>query len=465
MTQTNLPALPSLADLKTRVIRFAGRAPAPATTDDPDPELKLGWLVVFLFFGLFLGWSLLARLDAAAYAQGSIAVASHRQTVQHRDGGVVQAIHVREGQHVHAGDILIELAPNEVAANEGSLQSQAISLEAERSRLEAERSGLTRVTAPPEFATLTAAEKTQADQALKLQQSELATRLSALGSQKAVLRQREAELSQQITGYEQQIATTDEQSRSIEAELKGIKTLVDKGFASGSRIRALERTASGLAGSRADLAASVAKSRESIGEARMQAIGVETQHAEDVAKQLRDINSQLNDLMPKLINMKTQLSGASIRAPVSGQVVALTVFSTGGVITPGQKLLDIVPDFSPLVIEAQIKPEDAPDLYVGQETQVKFTALHDRNLPIVKGRLTRISADALSDERTGAKYYTAEVTVPAAALAGVRQLRGKSDTLRPGLPVQVLVPLRKRTAFQYLMEPLDQSLWRAFREH
>jgi HlyD family secretion protein len=459
--------LPTLTEMKHRLALAtgAGGGPNDIDSDDPGPELRLGWLVVFLFFGLFLGWALIARLDAAAYAAGDIAVAVHRQTVQHRDGGIVKAIHVKEGQHVDAGQVLIELAPNEVAASEGSLQSQAISLQAQRARLEVEREGRSQVPAPPEFAALTGPEKAQAADALKLQQSELATRLSALASQKAVLRQRQAELSQQIIGYQQQIKATDDQSRSIGAELNGTKTLADKGFASINRVRALERSASGLAATRADLAANIAKSNEAIGEARMQAISVDTQHAEEVAKDLRDINAQLNDLAPKLTSMKTQLSGTSIKAPVSGQVVALTVFTVGGVIAPGQKLLDIVPDNSPLVVEAKIKPDDASDLYVGQVTELKFPALHDRNAPIIHGRITRLSADALTDEKAGERFYTAEVTVPAAELANIRSERLKSDALRPGLPVQVLVPLRKRTAFQYLVEPLNQALWRSFREH
>jgi HlyD family secretion protein len=459
--------LPTLTEMKHRLALAtgAGGGPNDIDSDDPGGELRLGWLVVFLFFGLFLGWALIARLDAAAYASGDITVAVHRQTVQHRDGGIVKAIHVKEGQHVDAGQVLIELAPNEVAASEGSLQSQAISLQAQRARLEVEREGKSHVPAPPEFAALTGPEKAQAADALKLQQSELATRLSALASQKAVLRQRQAELSQQIIGYQLQIKATDDQSRSIGAELSGTKTLADKGFASINRVRALERSASGLAATRADLAANIAKSNEAIGEARMQAISVDTQHAEDVAKDLRDVNAQLNDLAPKLTSLKTQLSGTSIKAPVSGQVVGLTVFTVGGVIAPGQKLMDIVPDNSPLVVEAKVKPDDASDLYVGQQTELKFPALHDRNAPIIHGRITRLSADALTDEKAGERFYTAEVTVPAAELANIRSERLKSDALRPGLPVQVLVPLRKRTAFQYLVEPLNQALWRSFREH
>jgi HlyD family secretion protein len=436
-----------------------------ALQDDPDPELRLGWIVVILFFGLFLGWAMLARLDAAAYAQGQIAVASHVQTIQHRDGGIIKAIPVKEGQHVNAGDVLIELQPTEVHASEASTQSQVISLLAQKARLEAEQAGQSHVTPPAEFANLPDEARPLADQAMKLQDHELATRLESVASQKAVLKQRQAELEQQIIGYHKQVAATDDQSRSLGAETSGMKQLAARGFASINRVRALERSASGLTASRADLEANIAKSQQSIGEAKMEALSVDDRHAEDVAKDLRDVETQLNDVSPKLAALQTQVAGTVIRAPMSGQVTGLSVFTVGGVIAAGQKLMEIVPDKSPLVIEARFKPEDAPDLYVGQAVQVKVSALHDRALPNLKATITRVSADALTDEKTNARYYTAEVTVPAGELALVRNVHGPSTGLRSGLPVQVLAPLRKRTAFEYLVEPLNQSLWRSFREH
>jgi HlyD family secretion protein len=433
--------------------------------DDPEPDLRLGWLVVLLFFGLFLGWALFARLDAAAYAQGQISPQSHIQTIQHRDGGIVKAILVKDGQHVDAGQTLIQLQPTEVHANEASTQSQVISLMAQKARLEAEQAGRTQIIPPPEFASLPAEARPEAAQAMSLQAQELRTRTDSIASQKNVLKQRQAELEQQIIGYKKQVVATDEQSKSIAAELAGARQLASRGFSPLTRVRALERNAQGLDATRADLDANIAKSQQSIGEARMEALSLDSKHAEDVAKELRDVNSQLNDTTPKLTALKTQVANTVIKAPVSGQIVGLQVFTVGGVIAPGQKLMEIVPDKSPLIIDARFKPEDAPDLHVGQKVQVKFTALHDRAMPNIFGTITRFSADTLGDEKTNQRYYTAEVTVPPAQLAEVRKIHGGETALRSGLPVQVLAPLRKRTAFEYLMEPLNQSLWRSFREH
>jgi HlyD family secretion protein len=442
-----------------------GPGPDAAEHDDPGRELKLGWLVVILFFGLFLGWSMFARLDAAAYAQGQVAVASHVQTVQHRDGGIIKSILIKEGQHVTAGQTLIQLQPTEVRANAASTQSQVISLLAQRARLEAEQAGRSNIVPPPEFAKLPPEAKQEAVKALDLQARELQTRQGSVTAQKNVLKQREAELEQQIIGYKRQVVATDAQSKSIASELEGARALNARGFGPLTRVRQLERNAQELDSTRADLDANIAKSQQSIGEAQMQALTVDSQQAAEVAKDLRDVNSQLNDVSPKLTALQTQVAGTEIRAPVSGQVVGLQVFTVGGVIAPGQKLLEIVPDNSPLVVQANFKPEDAPDLHVGQKVQVRFTALHDRGMPNVTGTITRFSADVLGDESRNQRYYTAEVTVPAAELAEVRRVHGADTALRSGLPVQVLAPLRKRTAFQYLTEPLNQSLWRSFREH
>ncbi len=146
-------------------------------------------------------------------------------------------------------------------------------------------------------------------------------------------------------------------------------------------------------------------------------------------------------------------------------MVGLTIFTPGGVIAPGQKLMDIVPERQPLRIQARIAPDDADDLHVGQRTLVKFPGLHERTLPNLDGTLTRLSADSFTDEKTGQTYFTGEVTVPLDQIALIRKVRGRDFALRAGMPVQVLIPLRKRTALDYALEPLVGSFWSSFREH
>jgi HlyD family secretion protein len=223
-------------------------------------------------------------------------------------------------------------------------------------------------------------------------------------------------------------------------------------------VRALERTAAALEGEQGSLRAQVARTREQIGEARLQTLGVSTKLNEDVAEQLRQVEIQLNDLRPKMIELRDQLARAEIRSPATGQVVGLSVFTPGGVIQPGQTLMEVVPDEASQVIVAQVDPADIDNLRVGLDTEVKFPGLRERNPPIVHGRVTRISADSFTDEKTGRSHYRAEIVVPQSEL---EKLGSAARSIRAGMPVQVVMLTRKRTVLTYLVEPLVQSLWRS----
>jgi len=440
------------------------RAEIAVLDDRPYREVRNGLIAAGAFFVLFLGWAAFARLDAAASMGGQVAVAGHRQTLQHRDGGTVGAIHVKEGQHVNTGDVLIELTGADVQANEAALASQAISLEALRNRLAAEQGGQASVPRPVEWTGLTSEEEALADAALVAQQKQLQVRLSSSENQKNILRERQAQLKSQIWGYAQQVDATNQQHKLLEDQLAGAQKLAQQGYAGANTIRTLQRNEADLNGSKGQYAANEAASQQQIGETQFQIQQVDRQRLEDVAGQYRDVMFQLSDLEPKLLAAKEQLAQTVIRAPVSGTVVGLSVFSAGAVIAPGQKLMDIVPDQAPLIIDAQVQPSDAEDLSVGQIAEIKFQAFSQRDLPIFKGQITQISADSFVDEKTGGKFYTAEVSIPVSELNQLKRYNTEGQGLKPGLPVQVIVPLRKRTALQYLLEPLSEAVWRSFRE-
>lgn len=442
----------------------AARSMTAAEAQDEPKEIWLGALVVVGFFGLFLGWASLARLDAAATASGEITVYGHRQTVQHRDGGVVGAIYVKEGQHVNAGDVLIELSAADVKANERALSSQVIALEAQKARLLAEQQGAAAIEWPADFAALTGPDKDDAQKAMKLQLSEFTARRAAVSAQKKVYGQRTAELDEQVQGYKSQIDSADRQQALLGQELKGIQALADRGFEPVNKVRELQRTQAEISGQRGQYVATVAQSQQQAGEARLQILQVDKQYKEQVATDLRDADFALNEALPKLNAAKDLLARAQIKAPVAGAVMGLTTFTVGGVISAGQKLMDIVPDRAPLQIEARISPNDADDVHAGQRAEVRFASLHDRTLPIIKGEVTKVSADSFSDDKTGARYYTAEVSVPLSEVAVLERRRDQNFALKPGIPAQVLIPLRKRTALQYLLEPLSDAIWRSFRE-
>lgn len=433
-------------------------------SDIPRGEQKWGWGIAFGFFVVALGFAAFAPVDAAVHAQGSIAVAGNRQTVQHREGGIISALMVREGEHVEKGQVLIELAPADVGAQAASLLSQMISLEAQRARLLAEYQGGGIVT-PAEFSALEPEARIEAEAALARQRTELSARRATLSRQKGVLAQRTAQLNQQIVGLRGQKQAADIQREKIAEELEGMRSLAERGFASKTQLRALERSEAGLEGQQASLTAGQAQAVEQIGEARMQAAGLDSEYIERVTRELRDVENALSDVKPRYIAARDRLAGASIRAPASGEVVGLSIHTVGGVIAPGQAVLDVVPDAAPLVVEAQISPADADDLEIGQKARVRVVALREMNTPVLDGQVTRVSADRLVDQKTGVSYYTAQITVPAEEFARLREIKGAKDSLRAGLPVEVMVPLHKRTLLQYIAEPLTGIFWRSFREH
>ena len=447
------------------VVAKASDVPATlATVSEPSRDIRVGGIIAGLFFVLFLGWAAFARLDAAAYAPGTLTVSGQRQTVQHRDGGVVGAIMVKEGQHVRRGDILVSLAAPEVQAQERALSNQAYRLLAQRARLEAEQAGRPEVAVPAEYATLAKGDEALAMEALRLQRIERNARAATLAAQRGVLGARGSQSAAQGRGYGSQTASTDAQIKLLDEQIAALRPVAEKGFVSKTRIRELERAKAALEGQRGQFSASVAQSAGAARESALMRLEAGESFRSQVSTELREVEQTLGDVLPKLAAAREQLARTSIRAPATGIVVGLTVFTPGGVIAAGQKVLDIVPDATPLVVQAQISPGDADDLRAGQEAEVRLSGIKDRTLPPLKGELTRISADSFTDEATGATYFTGEVAIPRDQLDLLKDANGKPYQLRAGMPAEVLIPLRKRTALDYFLEPLTAQFWGSFRE-
>jgi len=453
---SNVPALlPTTVDVVPTMVTFAS----------PRRDIRAGLIIAALFFVVFGGWAAFARLDAAAYAPGTLVVSGQRQSVQHRDGGVVGDILVREGQRVERGQLLLRLAAPEVEAQERALATEAIRLLAQRARLQAEQLGEARIKPPAEFASLKPEDRPEAAIALKLQQIELDARRGTLSAQRDALAQRTVQAGAQGRGLGDQVVSAREQLRLFDEEIRSLAPLAEKGFVSKTRIRALERARAELQGQRGQYAAGIAQARGAARESQVQMIEADRSFHERTSSDLRLVENQLGETLPKLAAAREQLARTEIRAPATGAVVGLSIFTPGGVIAPGQKLMDIVPESSPLRIQARISPDDADDLRVGQRARVKFPGLHDRRLPDIAGTLTRLSADSFVDEKSGQSYFTGEVTVSPEQLRLLDKYRSYDFELRAGMPVQVLIPLRKRTALDYAFEPLIGAFWSSFREH
>jgi HlyD family secretion protein len=287
--------------------------------------------------------------------------------------------------------------------------------------------------------------------------------VNALSAQQSVLGQRSRQLGEQRSGFEQQRSSYAIQYKIMQDELDGLKSLEKRGFASTNRIRELERAQEELRGRQAAMSSEMARAGEGMGETRMQSLSIRQSNLEEVATDLRDTQSRLSEVLPKLVAAREQLRHSTVRAPATGQVVGLTIFTEGGVVAPGQTLMEIVPDNKALVVQVQLSPQDADDVYRGQKAQLRFVSVHNSRLPLLSGKVRTMSADSFTDENSGRSYFRAEVEVPRAELDELRDVLGRGQ-LRPGLPVEVVLETRSRTALQYLLEPLTDHFWSALRE-
>lgn len=437
------------------------RATVPA--DDPKGDIRVGAAIAVFFFVILLGWAAVTPLDAAVRAGGVVSVLGNRQAVQHPAGGVVTALHVREGQQVRAGQILVELGAPETRAAERSLTSDYFMLLAQRSRLIAEQAGLNSFAAPAEFASLRPEDRTLAQAALRMQYGEMRARRGALTAQQSVLAQRANQLREQQTGFAQQRQSLAVQQRILGDELEGLREVAKKGFASTNRVRALERADADLDGQQAAMTAQIARAAEGIGESRMQALSLSQDMQQQIATNLRETEARLSEVHPKLVALREELERSQIRAPAGGRVVGLSIFTVGGVAAAGQTLMEIVPENRALVVQANVDPADADDVYRGQEAKLRFESVRGPNLPVITGHVRTISADRFTDETTGRPYFQAEIQVQPSELQKIQELLGRGE-LRPGLPVETMLSVRKRTALQYILEPLTSSFRNALHE-
>ena len=427
------------------------------TTDDPSREIRIAAIVGGVFFAGLLGWAAFAPLDAAAYAFGSVKVSGERQIVQIADGGMASAVHVREGQRVKAGQLIVEFATTQALGQERALASRVIGLQAQVARLTAEAAGAASFAEPQAYAALAGRDREEADRAMRVARAEFAAWQHTGSSQTKLIGERIAQVGNQLDGYEARQSSNQEQRALNVKELDAVKGLVDKGYATQTRLLALQRSAADLEGQHGAQASEMARLRNEGNESRMQLLSTRAQTAQQVASDLRQSQVDLQSLLPQWKAAQDVLARSQLRAPTDGAVTGLTIRTPGEVATPGQKVAEIVPLDRSLQVEAQVSPGDVNDLAVGQKAQIRVNGLHGRNVPLLDGAITRISADSFTDDKTGRTYYTTTVRVAPSEMARAAAAAGIPGSVRPGTPVSVQVSLRKRTALQYLFEPLAQS--------
>ena len=454
-------ALLDIADLSVR----PGAAPdgTKRANNDSTPNDSIrhiavaGWLIIAIFFLGIGTWAVTAPLNGAVVANAVVKVDGNRKSLQHLDGGIVKQLHVREGDKVRAGDLLIVLDETQARAEHEVLTQAYAVLRATEVRLLTELDRGSQLVMPPDL-------KARADDPYfksvwNGQLSQFDTRRASLEGQRSVVREKINQLGSLIVGSEAQVKAYTNQIDSVRKEAKDVAPLVERGLIARPRILQLERTAYGLEGQIADANASIAKARQAIAEQEQQIAQFDNDRMTDVTKDLRDTQAKLLEVIPKAMNAKAVLGRMEIRAPYTGRVVGLNVFSVGGVIQRGDKILDIVPDEDSLTIEAQVAVEDISDVHPNTRAEVHLTAYKQRIVPIIHGDVIQVSADRLTDPKTNNPYYTAFVRIDQDELATMPNIR-----LYPGMPATVMIPTIQRTAFDYIVGPLVMSFNHAFRQ-
>ncbi|MBK5969012.1 MULTISPECIES: HlyD family type I secretion periplasmic adaptor subunit [Thiorhodovibrio] len=423
-----------------------------------DKPIWIAGLLVLLFgFGAFAVWASVAPIDGAAVAPGVLAVESTRKTVQHFEGGIVDEILVHEGDHVQKGQVLVRLDDTEASAQLEIVRSQYLGLLARLARLTAERDGAETIDFPQEL--LKERDDPRIAEAIDGEERVFATRRKALQGEKDVLRQRAVQLQEQILGLEAQSETKQKRIDLYQEEIDGLKTLFKKGLGDKSRLREWERMVAELEGERAEHQASIAATRVRISETELQVVQLDRQQNTEVASEMRDVETKLGDLSERQRALTKTLERTEITAPVTGNVVSVNLHTIGGVVRSGEPLLDIVPMDENLIVEAQVNPVDIDRVFPGLNADLRMSAFNARTTPNIPGKVMTVSADSLTDERTGMSYYLARVKVTP---EGMEKLAGK--TLQPGMPVQVMIITGERTFLEYLMKPITDIFATAFKE-
>ncbi|MBK1719773.1 HlyD family type I secretion periplasmic adaptor subunit [Thiocystis violacea] len=421
------------------------------------PERIAGLLILIVALGGFVLWSLLAPIDGAAVAPGVVAVESARKTVKHLDGGIVSEILAREGDRVAEGDVLVRLDDTEASAQLEIARGQFLSLRAQEARLLAERDDLEDIGFPDEL--LAEGNDPRIREAITGEQRVFQARKKALSGEQQVLQQRSEQLQEQIRGLE---ALADSKTKRIDLyqeELDGLHKLFDKGLGDKSRLREWERLSAELEGERGQHQSDIASARVQIGEAEIQAAQLKRRFTSEVVTELRDVETKLADLRERMRALGKTLERTEIKSPAAGAVVGTSVHTIGGVIRPGDPILDIVPEGESLIIEARVQPIDIDRVAPGLEADLHMSAFNARTTPVIPGQVLTISADRLVDQATNQPYYLARIQVTP---EGMSKLKGR--VLQAGMPVDAMIKTGERTFFDYLIRPLTDRVSSAFRE-
>ncbi len=436
------------------------KTPLPQTSDSPSirKPVLIGFLILLIFISGFFIWSISTTLDSGAIAKGKITVDTNRKTIQHLEGGIVKKIYVREGALVKKGDPLLKLDETQSKVKLSLLQSQAAILQSLTVRLLAEIKNKPSLVFPKEL-TLKASKNPNITEILNGQKSLFKARQDSRKSTILILNERIKQLKSQIDSLHSQVDSSDKQLGFVREELKAVIELRKKNYIDKPRLLRLQREEAKLVGERDKSKALIAQQYQKIGETKIQLLNYEENQRKEILEELRESQSKLVDIIDRLKSAQDIFQRTLVVAPQAGTVVGTEMHTIGGVVRPGDKLMDLVPSQDKLIVEGHISPLDVDVVRPGLLAKVRLSSYKQRHVPALLGTVEQISADSFENKQTGELYYKARIIIDKGQLKKLKNI-----TLYPGMPAEVMIVSDKRTPFDYFFSPLWQSFNRAFHE-
>ena len=414
--------------------------------------LKIGLLGLLVFIGGFIVWATTSSLESASIAQGKLIAETKNKTIKHLEGGIIESIHVKDGDEVTKGQLLITLDDTKPKASLAVLKQKYLSLIAEEARLVAERNKDTNIKWPN---TLKEIPKLK-----RIQQNILNANVDSFEGQLKILNKQIDQLNNEIASYQSRLTAGKEQLVFIKQELEMYKKLEKKKLIELPKLLEMKRKSADLKGSQGQLKGQIAKAQQKIGETQQKIITLKDEYKKNILTELKEVRDELDDVKPKLEAAVDTLNRTTITSPNDGVVVGLTQFTRGGIIAPGEELMNIFPSRDKLIAEAKVNPADIEVIHTGHKARVYLTAYKQRNTPSLIGRVIYISADVFVDENTNQSYYKAYVKIPEQELQKINNVQ-----VFPGMNVQVMIVTDERTPLDYFLTPIKDSFRYAFREN
>jgi protease secretion system membrane fusion protein len=414
---------------------------------------RIGWLIVLAGVGGFLLWALLAPLDKGVPMVGTVAKESNRQTVQHQTGGTIQQILVRDGDVVKAGQVLVRMNPVVAQSAVEMTDSQYLAALAVEARLAAERDGQKTIRFPAELERRRG--EPRIAEMMSLQNQLLGSRQGSLRNELQAVDESIAGLKIQIQGLQESRDSKKEQMKLLKEQLDSMRDLAKEGYVARNRLLELERTYAQLSGALSEDIGNIGRSQRQVAELTLRRAQRMQDYQKEVRTQLTDVQKEAESQQARLQAQKFELSNVEVKSPADGTVVNLAVFTPGGVVPPGFKMMDIVPSNDPLVVEGQLPVNLVDRVHPGLKTDLIFSAFNANRTPHIDGEVEQVAADRSVDERTGTPYYKVRVKVTP---KGAKMVAEHKLAIRPGMPVELFVKTGERTMMNYLLKPvLDRA--------